>query len=151
VGLWCFQFLIYFCKKKSFLHLAKPSIEAGNMTNMQPKISKKPPGKKLIKRMPLRTKWLLTLAAGFVLLVYGLFVLSSAVALRITETANTLRWGLMLFYSMVIVCGAVYFFGQSIHFQTIMEVSKRTRKQERELERIARMLKKNQRRPNTPD
>ena len=45
---------------------------------MRPKIAKKAPGERLVKRMPLRTKWILCAAAGILLFGFGLSVVATA-------------------------------------------------------------------------
>jgi hypothetical protein len=45
--------------------------------DMRPKIAKKAPGERLVKRMPLRTKWILCAAAGILLFGFGLSVVAT--------------------------------------------------------------------------
>jgi hypothetical protein len=114
---------------------------------MQPDIPKKPPGRRLVKRMPLRTKWLITLSAGLILLALGLYVMSSAVAMRTNPSENAIRSFLMTVYAITIICIAVYVFGQSVRFHVLMDLNRRLNKHERDTEKI---IKKNLRKITKP-
>lgn len=80
----------------------------------------KPPGKRLIKNMPLRVKWLLSATVGMMLVGYGLSVLSEAGNLK-HSNAPFLRWFLLGTYSLIMVNSGLALFGQAIIFRMRIE------------------------------
>ncbi len=80
----------------------------------------KPPGKRLIKNMPLRVKWFLSAMVGMMLVGYGLSVLSEAGHLKHTN-APFLRWFLLGTYSLIMVNSGLALFGQAIIFKMRIE------------------------------
>lgn len=80
----------------------------------------KPPGTKLLKRMSLYTKWLLSAVGGLTLIGFGLSVFSEAANLKHTN-APFLRWFLLGSYSLIMINGGLSFFGQAIIFKMKLE------------------------------
>ena len=87
----------------------------------------KPPGKKMLKRMSLYTKWLLSAVGGLALIGYGLSVFSEAANLKHTN-APFLRWFLLGSYSLIMINGGLCVFGQAIIFKMKMESKKLIKK-----------------------
>lgn len=80
----------------------------------------KPPGKRLLKNMSLRTKWLLCSIGGLMLMGYGLCVFSEAGNLK-HSGADTIKWVLLGTYSLVVFNAGVSIFGQAIIFKMMIE------------------------------
>ncbi|WP_394994753.1 hypothetical protein [Emticicia sp.] len=87
----------------------------------------KPPGTKLLKRMSLYTKWLLSAIGGLTLIGFGLSVFSEATNLKHTN-APFLRWFLLGSYSLIMINGGLCVFGQAIIFKIKMENKKLIKK-----------------------
>jgi hypothetical protein len=87
----------------------------------------KPPGKKMLKRMSLYTKWLLSAIGGLILIGFGLSIFSEAANLKHTN-APFLRWFLMGSYSLIMINGGLCVFGQAIVFKVRMENKKLIKK-----------------------
>ena len=87
----------------------------------------KPPGKKMLKRMSLYTKWLLSSVGGLILIGFGLSVFSEAANLKHTN-APFLRWFLLGSYSLIMINAGLCVFGQAIIFKVKMENKKLIRK-----------------------
>ncbi|CAH0994158.1 hypothetical protein EMA8858_00265 [Emticicia aquatica] len=87
----------------------------------------KPPGKKMLKRMSLYTKWLLSAVGGLALIGFGLSVFSEAANLKHTN-APFLRWFLLGSYSLIMINGGLCVFGQAIIFKVRMEHKKLIKK-----------------------
>ncbi len=83
----------------------------------------KPPGKKMLKRMSLYTKWLLSAIGGLILIGFGLSIFSEAANLKHTN-APFLRWFLLGSYSLIMINGGLCVFGQAIIFKVRMENKK---------------------------
>jgi hypothetical protein len=83
---------------------------------MIPKTSK-PPGKKIIKRMTARTKWLIMTPLSLVMIGAGLCILVVAGQLRF-QNEPLARWFLMGAYSLILVLGGLFVFGQAVVFKT---------------------------------
>ena len=81
---------------------------------------RKPPGKRLIKNMPLRVKWFLSAMTGMMLVGYGLSVLSEAGHLKHTN-APFVRWFLLGTYSLIMVNSGLALFGQAVIFRMRIE------------------------------
>ena len=109
---------------------------------MQPDIPRKPPGRRLVNRLTLRSKRVITLCSGLALLALGLYVMANAVTMRIEPNAIAARWVLMTLYSIIIILVAVYIFGQSTRFQVLIDINNKMRKQERELTKLIRKVNK---------
>jgi ABC-type siderophore export system fused ATPase/permease subunit len=89
--------------------------------------NKKPPGKKMLKRMSLYTKWLLSAIGSLLLVGFGLSIFSEAVNLKHTN-APFLRWFLIGAYSLIIINGGLCIFGQAIIFKVRIENKKLIKK-----------------------
>ena len=87
----------------------------------------KPPGKKMLKRMSLYTKWLFSAVGGLALIGFGLSVFSEAANLKHTN-APFLRWFLLGSYSLIMINGGLCVFGQAIIFKMKMENKKLIKK-----------------------
>jgi hypothetical protein len=87
----------------------------------------KPPGKKMLKRMSLYTKWLLSAIGGLLLIGFGLSVFSEAANLKHTN-APFLRWFLLGSYSLIMINGGLCVFGQAIIFKIKIENKKLIKK-----------------------
>ncbi len=86
---------------------------------MIPSIDPKPPGRKLIKRMSTRTKWMILAPCGLLMFSFGLTVLSEAAHQRRTGVPNT---GLILF-------------GEALRFRILLNVRRETRRSMRQIVR----------------
>ncbi len=80
----------------------------------------KPPGRRLIKRMSTRTKWLLLAPFSLILIGYGLCVFSEAANLKHTGEPFS-RWFLLGTYSLVVINAGLSLFGQAIIFRMQIE------------------------------
>ena len=99
---------------------------------MIPSIDPKPPGKKLIKNMSTRTKWMLLAPFGLLLFSFGLTVLSEAAhQRRIGEPTRV--WALLGLYSLVLVNGGIVLFGEALRFRILLDVRRETRRSMRQL------------------
>ncbi len=85
--------------------------------------NKKPPGKKMLKRMSLYTKWLFSAVGGLILIGFGLSIFSEAANLKHTNSPF-LRWFLLGSYSLIMINGGLCVFGQAIIFKVRMENKK---------------------------
>lgn len=101
-----------------------------------PKSAGKPPGRKLIKRLSLKTKWILLTIAGLILTLYGLSVLVNANALRLNGI-ETAKWVLLGLYSYVILTAGLLILGQAFRFRLLFDFRGETRK---EIRRIKKKL-----------
>ena len=100
---------------------------------MIPSIDTKPPGKKLIKRMSARTKWMILAPVGLIIFSLGLVVLSEAAhERRVGEPAQV--WGLLGLYSLVLVNGGLILFGEALRFRILTDVRKEARRSMRQLQ-----------------
>ena len=99
---------------------------------MIPAIDPKPPGKKLIKRMSTRTKWMILAPIGLLLFSFGLTVLSEAAhQRRIGEPTQV--WVLLGLYSLVLINAGLIFFGEALRFRILLDVRRETRRSMRQL------------------
>ncbi len=94
----------------------------------------KPPGKKMLKRMSLYTKWLLSAVIGLLLIGFGLSIFSEAANLKHTN-ASFLRWFLLGSYGLIMINGGLCVFGQAIIFKVKIESKKQIRKALKEREK----------------
>lgn len=88
---------------------------------------KKPPGKKLMKNMSLKIKWLLFATLGLVLVGYGLCAFSEAAHEKHTGSPFT-RWFLLGTYSLIVVGAGLSVFGQAIVYKSQIENRKMMKK-----------------------
>jgi hypothetical protein len=95
----------------------------------------KPPGRRLVKRMSTRTKWLILAPVGLVLIGYGLCVFSEAAYLKNTGEAFR-RWFLLGTYSLIVINTGIALFGQAVIYRAQLtirrEYRRRIRKEIRE-------------------
>jgi len=99
---------------------------------MIPSIDPKPPGKKLIKRMSTRTKWMILAPFGLLLFSFGLTVLSEAAHQRRTGEPTQV-WVLLGIYSLVLINAGLVFFGEALRFRILLDVRRETRRSMRQL------------------
>lgn len=99
-----------------------------------PKSAGKPPGRKLIKRLSTRTKWILLSIAGLFLTLYGLSVLVNANALRL-KGVETGQWVLLGLYSYLILAGGLLILGQAFRFRLLLDYRSETRKEIKRLKK----------------
>jgi len=99
---------------------------------MIPSIDPKPPGKKLIKRMSTRTKWMILAPIGLLLFSFGLMVLSEAAHQRRTGEPTQV-WVVLGLYSIVLINVGLIFFGEALRFKILLDVRRETRRSMRQL------------------
>ena len=99
---------------------------------MIPSIDPKPPGKKLIKRMSTRTKWMILAPFGLLLFSFGLTVLSEAAHQRRTGEPTQV-WVVLGIYSLVLINVGLIFFGEALRFKILLDVRRETRRSMRQL------------------
>ena len=99
---------------------------------MIPSIDPKPPGKKLIKRMSTRTKWMILAPIGLLLFSFGLMVLSEAAHQRRTGEPTQV-WVVLGLYSLVLINVGLIFFGEALRFKILLDVRRETRRSMRQL------------------
>jgi hypothetical protein len=107
---------------------------------MKPDIPKKAPGQRLVKQMPLRTKWLLCAGVGLLLFGFGISVVSSAATLKADPTVNFSRWFIMGLYGLILTNLGLVCFGQAIRFRVLMDINKKFNKQEKEMSKHIKKL-----------
>ena len=110
---------------------------------MIPKVSK-PPGKKIVKKMSSRTKWLILAPISLLIIGYGLCVFSEAGHLKHTN-APFRQWFMMGSYSLVLINGGLSLLGQAVIYkvqsQYRIEMRRKLKKMQKEWE--AALKKKN--------
>jgi len=98
----------------------------------------KPPGRRLVKRLSTRTKWLILAPVSLLLIGYGLCVFSEAANLKHTGQPFS-RWFLLGTYSLVVINAGLSLFGQAIIFRvqllTRREMRRRLKKAMKDLPR----------------
>lgn len=94
-----------------------------------PKSAAKPPGKKLIRKLSLRTKWIVLAVCGILLTLYGLSVLVNANALRLSQPEPPVKWVVMGLYSFGILIAGLLILGQAFRFRLLIDFRKETRKE----------------------
>ncbi len=107
---------------------------------MKPDIPKKAPGQRLVKQMPLRTKWLLCAGVGLLLFGFGISVVSSAATLKADPTINFSRWFIMGLYGLILTNLGLVCFGQAVRFRVLMDINKKFNKQEKEMNKHIKKL-----------
>ena len=97
----------------------------------------KPPGKRIIKRMSTRTKWLLLSVTSLLAIGAGLCIFSEAAHLKHIDRPIG-QWVLMGTYSLILINGGLCLFGQAVRFRVMMDtrqiVRREIRKKARELQ-----------------
>jgi hypothetical protein len=100
---------------------------------MKPDIPSKAPGQKMIKRMPLRTKWLLCGGGGLLLVGLGISVVATAAVKKADINVAFITWFFMGLYGLIITNLGLVCFGQAVRFRVMMDMNKRLSKQEKDL------------------
>lgn len=88
----------------------------------------KPPGRKLLKRMSTRTKWLLLAPFSLMLIGYGLCVFSGA-AQAMHSGQPFKQWFILGTYSLVLINGGISLFGQAVRLRVMMDIRQVVRRQ----------------------
>ena len=99
---------------------------------MIPSIDPKPPGKRLIKRMSTRTKWMILAPCGLLIFSFGLTVLSEAAHQRRTGLPTQV-WVVLGLYSLALINGGLIMFGEALRFRIMLHVRRETRRSMRQL------------------
>ncbi len=99
---------------------------------MIPSIDPKPPGKRLIKRMSTRTKWMILAPCGLLLFSFGLTVLSEAAHERRTGEPTQV-WVVLGLYSLALINGGLIMFGEALRFRILLHIRRETRRSMRQL------------------
>ena len=96
----------------------------------------KPPGKRLLKRMSTRTKWLILTPISLLLISAGLCVFSGAAHFYLAGQPFR-QWFLLGMYSLILFNSGVLLFGYAQRLRTAIEyrkfVRRQLRKQQKEL------------------
>ncbi|WP_138476286.1 hypothetical protein [Dyadobacter bucti] len=101
---------------------------------MIPSIDPKPPGRKLIKRMSTRTKWMILAPCGLLMFSFGLTVLSEAAHQRRTGVPTQV-WVVLGLYSLVLINTGLILFGEALRFRILLNVRRETRRSMRQIVR----------------
>jgi hypothetical protein len=88
----------------------------------------KPPGKRLIKRMSTRTKWLILSPISLLLIGAGLCIFSEAANLKHTG-APFRQWFLIGTYSLIMINGGLALFGQAVRLRVAIDYRRFVRRQ----------------------
>jgi multidrug transporter EmrE-like cation transporter len=99
---------------------------------MIPSIDPKPPGRKLIKRMSTRTKWMILAPCGLLMFSFGLTVLSEAAHQRRTGVPTQV-WVVLGLYSLVLINTGLILFGEALRFRILLNVRRETRRSMRQI------------------
>ncbi|WP_019987726.1 hypothetical protein [Rudanella lutea] len=104
----------------------------------------KPPGKRVIKRMSTRTKWLLLSVVSLLVIGAGLCIFSEAAHLK-HSGQPTGQWVLLGTYSLILINGGLCLLGQAIRFRVMMDTRRIVR---REIKKKARELRPKRKSPS---
>lgn len=104
----------------------------------------KPPGKRIIKQMSTRTKWILLSVASLLAIGAGLCVFSEAAHLKHINRP-TGQWVLMGTYSLILINGGLCLLGQAIRFRVMIDMRQILR---REIKKKAHQLQHKRKRPS---
>jgi hypothetical protein len=107
---------------------------------MKPDIPKKAPGQRLVKRMPLRTKWLLCASAGLLLFGFGISVVSNAATLKADPNVAFARWFIWGLYGLILTNLGLVCFGQAIRFRVLMDINKKFNQQEKDQQKLVKKV-----------
>ncbi len=88
----------------------------------------KPPGKRVIKRMSTRTKWLLLSVASLLAIGAGLCIFGEAANLKHTNRPVG-QWVLMGTYSLILINGGLCLLGQAIRFRVMLDTRRIVRRE----------------------
>lgn len=93
-----------------------------------------PPGRRLVKRMSIRTKWLILAPLSLLLIGAGLSVLSEAGWAKHTgaPARQWISWGT---YGLILVNGGLSLFGQAVRFRVQLDYRRFVRRELRKRER----------------
>ena len=107
---------------------------------MKPDIPKKAPGQRLVKRMPLRTKWLLCASAGLLLFGFGISVVGNASTLKADPIVAFSRWFIWGLYGLILTNLGLVCFGQAIRFRVLMDINKKFNQSEKEHQKLVKKV-----------
>lgn len=107
---------------------------------MKPDIPKKAPGQRLVKRMPLRTKWLLCASAGLLLFGFGISVVGNASTLKADPTVTFARWFIWGLYGLILTNLGLVCFGQAIRFRVLMDINKKFSQGEKDHQKLVKKV-----------
>ena len=99
-----------------------------------PKSHGKPPGRKIIKRMPARTKWILLTISGLLCSGAGVVVLSTA-AIYTYHAHTTSQIVILGLYGMALLSSGVLILGQAFRFRILIDVRREARRNTRGVEK----------------
>ncbi|MFT4032864.1 MAG: hypothetical protein QM669_10635 [Siphonobacter sp.] len=89
--------------------------------------NKKAPGRQVIKRLSLRTKWILLSVVSLLLIGYGLSVFGGAVWMKGSHEPF-IRWFLTGFYSLILIGLGLILFSNAIRLRVRMDTRKELRR-----------------------
>jgi len=98
-----------------------------------PKIPE-PPGRRLVKRMSTRTKWLLLAPLSLVLIGAGLCVIIDAGQVK-AGNAPFRQWFLLGTYGLILVNGGLSLFGQAVRYRVQLDYRRFVRRELRKRDR----------------
>lgn len=107
---------------------------------MKPDIPKKAPGQRLVKRMPLRTKWMLCATGGLLLFGFGISVVGNASNLKSDPTVSFARWFIWGLYGLILTNLGLICFGQAIRFRVLMDINKKFNQGEKDLQKLVKKV-----------
>jgi uncharacterized integral membrane protein len=93
-----------------------------------PKSAAKPPGRKLLKRLSLKTQWTLLAIGGLLLTLYGLSILTNANSLR-HAGVESYQWLLLGLYSFAILTAGFLILGQAFRLRVLIDSRRQIRKE----------------------
>lgn len=99
-----------------------------------PKSQGKPPGRKVIKRMPARTKWILLTVAGVICAGVGVFVLATTALYKYNNHPAS-QWVILVLYGMVLLSSGILILGQAFRFRILIDVRREARRNIRSVEK----------------
>lgn len=99
-----------------------------------PKSEGRPPGRKIIKRMPARTKWILLTIAGILLSAFGVLVLSTTAVYKYNGHPGS-QWMILAFYGLTLMSSGVLVLGQAFRFRILIDVRREARRNIRSVEK----------------
>ncbi len=107
---------------------------------MKPDIPKKTPGQRLVKKMPLRTKWLLCASAGLLLFGFGISVVGNASTLKADPAVAFSRWFIWGLYGLILTNLGLVCFGQAIRFRVLMDINKKFNQGEKDHQKLVKKV-----------
>lgn len=99
------------------------------------------PGRRLIKRMSTRTKWLILAPLSLALIGAGLCVFSEAAQARHTG-APFMQWFLWGTYSLILINGGLSLFGQAVRHRTQLDYRRFVRRELKKRDRMQGIRRK---------